>query len=205
MKTHRLIIIDDHELLRRGFIAALDKAWSVAGQASALAEAKTLFAGLPEAPDLVALDIALPGGEWGLELLLWLEARYGRAAPPVLVYSAFADYGHIQIALAMGARGYVSKDEGFPVLEKAMLALVSGKTFVNQDLYSHFPFSPELYNALSRQEKQVLVLAQKGWDDRRIGAELLISRRTVEWYLHCIYDKLGVKSRRALLALKPGN
>jgi DNA-binding NarL/FixJ family response regulator len=76
------------------------------------------------------------------------------------------------------------------VLEKAMLALVSGKTFINQDLYSHFPVSPELHNALSRQEKQVLVLAQKGWDDSRIGAGLLISRRTVEWYLHCIYDKL---------------
>jgi DNA-binding NarL/FixJ family response regulator len=182
----------------------LDETWQITGQAATLREAKNLFAALAEPPHLVVLDIALPGGEWGIEILPSLETRYAKTAPPVLVYSAYADYGHIQAALAMGVKGYVSKDEGFPQLEKAMRSVARGETFVNQDLYSRFPASPEPLDTFTRQEKQVLLLAQKGWNNKRIGDELLISRRTVEWYFYCVYAKLGVKSRKALLSLKPG-
>ncbi|GHV78393.1 hypothetical protein AGMMS49944_01840 [Spirochaetia bacterium] len=87
----RLVIIDDHPILREGLVAVLKKQWTIVGQAANIKEARGLFAALTKAPDLVILDIGLKETENGLELLPFLAERYKHArdpgAPAVLVYS----------------------------------------------------------------------------------------------------------------------
>jgi DNA-binding NarL/FixJ family response regulator len=196
----RVVIIDDHELLRRGFAGALDSSWTVAGQAADLAEAKAVFENMRQPPDLVVLDIALRNNDWGLDLVPWLAERFEKA-PPILVYTVYADYAHVQAAVSMGVRGYVSKDEGFPALEQAMRTVVQGLVYINQKLFSKLTAVPDMISGLTKREKQIFLLVQQGWDNRRIAAEFSLVPRTVECYLNRIYSKLGVKTRRELQGL----
>jgi DNA-binding NarL/FixJ family response regulator len=200
MKKYRVFIIDDHDLLRRGFAGALGEGWTLAGEAADLDEAATLFAASPP-PDLVVLDIALRDNAWGLDLLPRLTERYGAAAPPVLVYTVYADYAHVQAALSLGVRGYVSKDEGFPVLERAMQTVVTGGVYINEKLITKLSAVPDLVSGLTKREKQIFLLVQRGRDNKSIAGELSLSIRTVECYLNRIYSKLGVKTRRSLQEL----
>jgi DNA-binding NarL/FixJ family response regulator len=201
MKQYRVVIIDDHDLMRRGFISALGKNWTVTGEAADLDGGKTVFDIMKEPPDLVVLDIALRNNEWGLDLLPHLAERYGKKAPPVLVYSVYADYAHVQAAIGMGVLGYVSKDEGFPALETAMQAVVRRQVHINQKLLNKLSSVPDLMSGLTRREKQVFLLVQQGWDNKRIANKFSLIPRTVECYLNRIYSKLGVKSRKQLQEL----
>jgi NarL family two-component system response regulator LiaR len=201
VKLYSLVIIDDHDLLRRGLISALGKDWIIAGEAADLDEAKGIFAKLKTPPDMVMLDIALGKGQWGLDLIPALTEQYGTSSPPVLVYSAYADYAHVQAAMNMGVRGYVSKAEGFPVLEKAMKTVVQGQVYINQKLVSKLSAAPDLLGGLTKREKQVFLALQHGLDNQHIAEEYTLTLRTVETYVNRIYSKLGVKSRRELQAL----
>ncbi|MDR1625126.1 MAG: response regulator transcription factor, partial [Spirochaetia bacterium] len=187
MRKSQIVIIDDHELLRRGFIGALGNAWTVAGQAADIAEAKKIFGNLAKPPDLVVLDIALRGGDWGLNLIPWLEEVYGMAAPPVLVYTVYADYAHVRAAVSVGARGYVSKDEGFPVLEEAMRMLMRGRTHINPNLLFKLAAVPDMISGLTKREKEIFLLVQQGRDNKHIAQQLALVPRTVECYLNRIY------------------
>jgi DNA-binding NarL/FixJ family response regulator len=201
MEKYRVVIIDDHDLMRRGFISALGENWTVAGEAADLDGGKAVFDAMNPPPDLVVLDIALGNNEWGLDLLPWLAERYGKKAPPVLVYSVYADYAHVQAAMGMGALGYVSKDEGFPVLEAAMRTVAQRRVHINQELLNKLSSVPDLMSGLTRREKQVFLLVQQGWDNKRIAGEFVLAPRTVECYLNRIYSKLGAKSRKELQEL----
>jgi DNA-binding NarL/FixJ family response regulator len=197
-KKFRVVIIDDHELLRRGFAGALDSSWTVAGQAADLAEAKAVFEKMSLPPDLVVLDIALRNNDWGLDIIPWLAERFEKKPPPILVYTVYADYAHVQAAVSMGVQGYVSKGEGFPALEQAMQTVVRGLVYINQKLFSKLSSVPDMMSGLTKREKQIFLLVQQGWENRRIAAEFSIVLRTVECYLNRIYSKLGVKTRKEL-------
>jgi NarL family two-component system response regulator LiaR len=202
MDKRRLVIIDDHDLLRRGLAGALGKGWTLTGEAADIEEAKLLFENLPSPPNLVVLDIALRGGDWGLDLIPYLAARYGKpAVPPVLVYSVYADYSHVQAAMSMGVQGYISKEEGFPVLEKAIQTVLRGQVYVNQKIISKLSVVPGLLSSLTRREKEVFLMVQRGLGNHEIAGELGLVLRTVECYLNRIYSKLGIKSRKELQAL----
>jgi DNA-binding NarL/FixJ family response regulator len=201
MEQYRVVIIDDHDLMRRGFISALGENWMVTGEAADLTGGKAVFDTMKSPPDLVVLDIALRNNEWGLDLLPYLAERYGKKAPPVLVYSVYADYAHVQAAIGMGVLGYVSKDEGFPELETAMRAVVQRQAHINKKLLNKLSSVPDLMSGLTKREKQVFLLVQQGWDNKRIANEFSLAPRTVECYLNRIYSKLGAKSRKELQEL----
>jgi NarL family two-component system response regulator LiaR len=195
---YQVVIIDDHDLMRRGFISALGEDWTVTGQATDLAEAREVLAALPAPPDLIVLDITLKNNEWGLDLVPHLEERYGKKAPPVLVHSVYADYAHIQAAIGMGVKGYVSKDEGFPVLETAMQTVVRGQVYITQKMLAKLSSVPDLIGGLTKREKQIFLQVQQGWDNRHIAKEYSLLPRTVECYLNRNYSTLGVKHRKEL-------
>jgi NarL family two-component system response regulator LiaR len=201
VEKRSLVIIDDHDLLRRGLISALGESWTVAGQAADLDEASSIFTKLKTPPDLVVLDIALGKGPWGLDLIPALAEQYGSRTPPVLVYSAYADYAHVQAAMNMGVRGYVSKAEGFPVLEKAMETVVQGQVYINQELISKLSAMPDILGSLTKREKQIFLAIQHGRDNQHIAEEFSLALQTVECYVNRIYSKLGVKSRKELQEL----
>jgi DNA-binding NarL/FixJ family response regulator len=201
--SYRVLLVEDHELLRRGLIAALDKRWVIVGEAASLEEARRVLTGLQSPPDLIILDITLRDREWGLELMPSLVKQYGgengsTGIPPVLIYSVYSDYAHIKAAFNMGVQGYISKAEGLAELEAAMEMVVRGKVYVDKDILSKLNSVPEKIEGLTKREKEIFLLAQQGLDNRRIAEDLGLALRSVQNYLNRIYDKIGVKNRQEL-------
>jgi DNA-binding NarL/FixJ family response regulator len=135
-RSHTIVIIDDHEMMRRGLAAALSPRWIIVGEAASLEEGRSLFNRLEKPPSVVILDIELRDRENGLGILPYLAKRYGNTTnvPPVLVYSVYSDYVHVKTALSMGVKGYVSKVYGLVELETALSAVLQGKIYVNNDM-----------------------------------------------------------------------
>ncbi|MCL2128818.1 MAG: response regulator transcription factor [Treponema sp.] len=200
MKT--VVIIDDHEMIRAGLAASLNGCWRILGEAGSLKEAKALFASLKEAPDIILLDIVLKG-DWGLDLIQKKQpGRKSRAGashfPPVLVYSVYDDYAHVNAAIRSGAKGYVCKSQGVPDLLEAMEALVSGKTVFPSSLVQRMTAVSDLMLALTKREREVFNKVQRGFTNKEIAEALNVSIRTIENNLSILYDKMGVKNRREL-------
>ena len=214
MKT--VVIIEDHEMIRAGLAVSLNGRWRIAGEASSLKEAKSLFAHLTETPDLILLDIEL-GKDWGLDLFRLPPPRPSRAEvplrkrqpgrisrieaspfPPVLVYSVYDDYAHVNAALRSGVRGYVCKSQGIPDLLEAMETVVSGKTVFPVSLVQRLIAVSDLILALTKREREVFTMVQRGFSNKEIAEALDVSIRTIQNNLSILYDKTGVKNRREL-------
>jgi len=194
MKT--VVIIDDHEMMRSGLAARLENHWQIAGEAASLEEAKTLFKSLTIAPDLILLDIEL-GKEWGLDIIG--DKTFGKGKfPPVLVFSVYDDYAHVNAAIRCGARGYVCKSQSAEELLEAMEDVLSGKTSFPPALLQRMAITSDKILGLSKREQEVFSMVQRGKSNREIAADLGVSLRTIENNLSIIYDKTGAKDRREL-------
>ena len=194
MKT--VVIIDDHEMIRSGLTARLKKHWHIAGEAPSLKEAKMLLKRLAKAPDLIILDIEL-GKEWGLDLIRGRSFFRG-GIPPVLVYSVYDDYAHVNAALCSGARGYICKSQSAEELLEAMEDVASGKTAFPSALLQRLAITSDKMQSLTRREREVFSMVQRGHNNKDIAAILNVSLRTIENNLSIIYDKVGVKNRQEL-------
>jgi DNA-binding NarL/FixJ family response regulator len=172
----RVIIVDDHPVVREGLAAALGS--MVVGAFGSAEEA--LAAG--RRADVVILDLQLPG-------LSGIEA-IRRFSAPVLVLTAYAD--EVDEALAAGARGYLLKGAPLDDIEKAIAAVARGETFLDPRVRK----SP-----LTRREREVLRLIAAGESNKRIAAALRISERTVKFHVTSIFNKLGAENRAQAVAL----
>jgi NarL family two-component system response regulator LiaR len=206
---HSVVIIDDHPLIRRGFASYLAETgrFSIAGEAGTLQDAYMLFKNLSAPPQLVLLDIEL-GNDNGLDLIDFLNKRYPRPrkikdsapVPSVLVYSIFEDPYRVQAALHLGARGFVSKSAKEEEIVTALEAVLNNEIYVEPKL-EQTSENKDFYQSLTRQERKILALVQKNYDNRSIARELALGLRTVENYLTRIYTKTGVSSRGELVKL----
>jgi len=194
MKT--VVIIDDHEMMRSGLAARLENHWQIAGCAASLEEAKTLFKNLTNAPDLILLDIEL-GKEWGLDIIGDKSLGNGKF-PPVLVYSVYDDYAHVNAAIRSGAKGYVCKSQSAAELLEAMEDISSGKTAFPPALLQRIAITNDKVLGLSKREQEIFSMVQRGKSNKEIAADLGVSIRTIENNLSIIYDKTGAKYRREL-------
>ncbi|MDR3174846.1 MAG: response regulator transcription factor [Treponema sp.] len=194
-----IIIVEDHPVMRKSLANwfAETGGWRILGLAASLDKALVLAG---EKTDVVVLDIQLEG-VWGLDLVPRLRERLGKAAPPCVVYSAFDDWAHINAALNMGVRGYVSKKSDETELEKALLTVIAGGEYVEKSLMEHLEHVTGMVERLTRRETEIWNLAREGLSSRRIGACLCISPRTVDNVLSIIYDKTGLRNRRELMKL----
>jgi DNA-binding NarL/FixJ family response regulator len=194
MKT--VIIIDDHEMMRSGLAARLENHWQIAGCAASLEEAKTLFKSLTNAPDLILLDIEL-GKEWGLDIIS--DKSLGNDKfPPVLVYSVYDDYAHVNAAIRCGARGYICKSQSAEELLDAMEDVSSGKTAFPPAMLQRLAITSDKILGLSKREQEVFHMVQRGKSNKEIAADIGVSIRTIENNLSIIYDKTGAKNRYEL-------
>jgi DNA-binding NarL/FixJ family response regulator len=200
MKT--LVLIDDHNMVRRGIASWLaeDKHWKVLGEAASVEEAAALFKRLYAAstpPDLALLDIDL-NGSWGLDLIPLLRKQYGEKAPPVLVYSVYDDYAHLMAAFRAKVRGYVCKSQDASVLRAAMDKIAGGGTWFAPDHLAQTTGVSDMLLALTKRERQIFDLVQRRYSNKEIAGECDLSVRTVENNLSIIYDKTGVTTRKEL-------
>lgn len=202
MPKNRLLLVDDHTVLRAGLRALFDRQddMEVVGEAGSGAEA--LSQARATRPDVVLLDLTLPGG--GLELagkLLALEPR-----PHVLVLTMHDDPAYARAALAAGAAGYVVKTIREQDLLAAIRAICRGQLFIDLDdevrTASVFggggvPGTRGGHPAigkLSSRELEVLRLLGQGHTNQAIAEQLEISPKTVATYRARIGEKLGLKT-----------
>jgi DNA-binding NarL/FixJ family response regulator len=200
-RSIRVLICDDHAVVRAALRALLDAQpdIEVVGEAAAADEAVELTARL--APDVVVLDIVMPGRS-AVDAVPDLLA----AAPGVhvLMLSMQDDPAYVQLSFAAGASGYVPKAAADVELVHALRDVAAGHMFVDPSLGARLAIAadelePPEEDALSGREHDVLRLLALGHTNQEIASMLAISVRTVETHRAHIVHKLGLKTRAELV------
>lgn len=192
----RVLLADDHELVRLGLRAVLEEAGlQVVGEASGGAEAIEMGEAL--LPDILLLDMRMPDVN-GVQVC----ERLSQSVPQVriIVLSSFSDDSDVFGALDAGAASYIMKDVSPDALVGAIRAVASGQTVLDgvvaqRVLDGNRPGSSPEASLLSAREKEVLDLLAIGLTNRQIGQRLWISEPTVKTHVSHILEKLGQPDR----------
>lgn len=198
----RLLIVDDHAIVRRGLRAVLETCpdFRVIGEAESGEEALTLARELQ--PDIVLLDMNLPGVQ-GLEVIRGLLADGGHR-PAVVVLTVHADDDMVLKAVTAGASGYVMKHASADELVQAIRRVAGGghhfddivmKTLLRQTRQERGP------QLLTEHDVRVLELVAEGLTNKEIALDLFLSADTVKSHLEIIFRKLGVSHRTQAVAV----
>ena len=184
----RLVVVDDHPIVRDGLagIFALEEDIDVVGQAGNGPEALAVVA--ERDPDLVLMDLRMPGGD-GFAAIRQLRERGGR--PRILVLTTYDTERDIRRAMAAGADGYLLKDLPRDQLVAAVRELMNGSPRTHIDAPHGSQFS------LNDRETEVLALVADGLTNRAVARKLGISEATVKTHLAHVYTKLEVLDRAA--------
>jgi len=198
----RVVIADDHPMMRAGLrerLAKADVGIEVVGEASDGEEAYELAGRLR--PDVVLMDIAMPGMN-GIEATRKIKAACPGVA--ILVLTAYDDEQYIYALIDAGAAGYLLKTADGAALADAVRRIGQGETVLSQEITEKIvgriaaggDASPQAApDPLSEREREVLALAAQGASNRAIADELELSVRTVHAHMRNIFTKLDVASR----------
>jgi len=196
VSTVRLMLVDDHPLVRDGLRARLE---TVPGLA-VVAEADSAAAAVDEAarhtPDLVLMDVGMRGGN-GIDATRALLAA--QPALRVLILSMFDNPEYVREALAAGARGYLLKDRPADEIVQAIGAVMAGGTFLSPGIEATARRAPRGDSPITPREDEVLALIAEGLSSRDIGERLGMGVRTVETHRTNLRRKLGLASPAALV------
>lgn len=186
----RVMLIDDHPVVRAGLRAVLNSF----GDIDAVAEASDGTAEVPADADVVVSDIQMPGAD-GIELTRRLVAEGG---PPVLILTTYDTQADAVAAMEAGAMGYLLKDAPEDELHDAVVAAAQRERTLSPQVANTLAervLKPD--EALSGREIELLKALQTGMSNREIAEALFISQATVKTHLIHIYAKLGVDNRTA--------
>ena len=202
MSTHRVVIVDDHELVRSGVRTALGDAVEVVGEAGDVDEAVEVIAATR--PDVVLLDVHLPGGN-GPAVIEGVARREVETTFLALSVSDAAD--DVIAVIRAGARGYVTKHIGAEELVDSIRRVADGDAvfsprlagFVLDAFATSLPTTsdPDL-DQLTTREKEVLRLLARGYAYKEIARRLSISVKTVETHASAVLRKLQLSNRHEL-------
>lgn len=198
----RLFIVDDHDIFRSGLRAELPSRFEVVGEASDTQAAIDLI--VERRPDVVLLDVHLPGGGGQVVVEKVKEAGVETA---FLALSASDAAGDVVSVVRAGARGYVTKTIASRELVEAIEKVAGGDAVFSPrlagfvlDAFSSIPvdaIDSEL-GALTEREREVLQLIARGYTYRETGEELYISVKTVESHVSSVLRKLQLSNRNEL-------
>jgi DNA-binding NarL/FixJ family response regulator len=207
--TVRIVLADDHAILREGLKRVLESnpSYTIVGEATTGREAVRLAATLR--PDLMLLDVSMPELT-GLEALNRLSAA-GEGVK-VIVFTASINRADMARALQLGARGVVLKTAGSAVLFAAIEAVRRGEYWLDRGSVSDLvsltrgPAKGRHLFGLTDRQLEIVAAVVDGLTNREIGAKLAISDETVKHHLTQIFNKVGVSTRLelALLATSRG-
>jgi NarL family two-component system response regulator LiaR len=200
----RVLLVDDHELVRAGLrtFLRLQPDMAVVGEASSGEQALAVVA--ESAPDIVLLDLVLPGMS-GVETVRRLRTAHPRLK--IVVLTSFAGQDSVLPAVRAGVAGYLLKDVGPAELADALRSVHAGgaplhpavaATVLRQVTTDADPLTP--------REREVLRLIARGLSNRLIARELVLSEKTVKAHVSAVLGKLGVgdRTQAALLAIRDG-
>jgi DNA-binding NarL/FixJ family response regulator len=194
----RVIVADDHHIVREGIRALLERAgFEVVGDAADGAAAVDLARVLK--PDVAVLDLMMPGLnglDAGRQILQY------RSATAVVLLTMRADEYQVAAAMRAGIRGFLLKTQAAEDLERAIRSVVRGQTFVSAALSQVVdagPGSATQEAALAPRERQVVQLIAEGHTSREIASRLGLSVKTVDSYRARVMEKLGLHDTAGLV------
>jgi DNA-binding NarL/FixJ family response regulator len=201
MTKQRIILVDDHEVVRLGLKALLERHphFEVVGEATSSREAIELVNNVQ--PDVVVMDIRLPGTS-GIEACEEITRRY--PTTKVIMLTSYAEDEMLFSSIRAGASGYILKQIGGDDLIRALEAVARGEALldpaVTQRVFQEVRRAVKEEEAsafahLSQQEKHVLLLVSEGKTNREIAKALFLGEGTVRNYVSSILSKLGVSNR----------
>ncbi len=201
MAKQRVLLVDDHEVVRLGLKALLERhpQFDVIGEASTAREALEMVGNYH--PDVVVMDIRLPGTS-GIEACEEITNRYPETR--VIMLTSYAEDEMLFSAIRAGASGYMLKQIGGEDLVRALEAVGRGEALldpaVTQRVFQEVRRAVKEEEAsafahLSQQEKHVLLLVSEGKTNREIAKALFLGEGTVRNYVSSILSKLGVSNR----------
>jgi len=192
----RVLVADDHPVVRAGLRALLSAEPGLTVVAEAGSGEETVVAARQQQPDVVLMDLRMPGAG-GLAAIRQLSADLPRIR--VLVLTTYDSDADILPAVEAGAAGYLLKDTPRDTLVGAIFAAARGETVLAPSvagrLVHRLRSAPR--ETLSARETEVLALAGRGLTNAQIGRELFVSEATVKTHLLRAYAKLGVSGRTA--------
>jgi two-component system invasion response regulator UvrY len=197
-----VLLVDDHAVVREGYRRLLERDASliVVGEAAAAADALRLDGELK--PDVIVLDIGLPGVS-GIEVLRRIIAR--RPEARVLMFSMYQDGIYVTRAISAGACGYLSKASAPDLLVDAVRAVAGGRRYLSPDVEQTMTLQSSapnrLADALSTRELEVLRLLTQGYGVEEIGERLGLSPKTAANHQSSIKQKLGATSALQLILI----
>jgi DNA-binding NarL/FixJ family response regulator len=197
----RILVCDDHAVVRAGLLALLDSApdIEVVGEAGTGEEALALAGKL--APDVVLMDLQLGEGIDGVETTRRLTSTPGFSAH-VLVLTTYDTDADITRAIEAGATGYLLKAERPDELFAAIHAAAEGRTALSAPVAGRVMANLRRPRpTLTDRERDILAQLARGIGNRDIARALFISEATVKTHLRRIYDKLGVDTRAGAVAV----
>ncbi|MGA2245055.1 MAG: response regulator transcription factor [Verrucomicrobiota bacterium] len=203
-KQKKILIVDDHPMLREGLRGTINREpdLSVCGEAENVRQA--LDAVLKQAPDLVLVDLTLPG-RGGLELVKDLKALYSHLA--ILVLSMHEESLYAERVLRAGAAGYITKQQPPEELIKAIRQVLDNRVYLSPEASERLlqRFSGKLQvnqspaEILTDRELEVFQLIAKGNTPKEIGRQLHLSAKTVAVHYSNMRGKLKLKSTAQLI------
>jgi DNA-binding NarL/FixJ family response regulator len=201
--TIRLVLVDDHVIVREGLRHVLEEApeFAIVGEGATAAEAIALAGSLH--PDVIVLDISMPGGS-GLHAVPEILERAPHTR--ILMLSVHDDAEYILESVRVGAHGYCRKDSAPDELRRAIKTVHEGDTYFSALVAQRVaqalregksardaePPTPPGADVLSPRELEVLRLIAQGRANKEIGVQLGISTRTVEAHRQALMKKLGI-------------
>lgn len=201
MAKQRILLVDDHEVVRLGLKSLLERhpQFDVVGEASTAREAIEVVNNTH--PDVVVMDIRLPGMS-GIEACEEITGRFPETK--VIMLTSYAEDEMLFSAIRAGASGYILKQIGGEDLVRALEAVGRGEAMldptVTQRVFQEVRRAVKEEEAsafahLSQQEKHVLLLVSEGKTNREIAKALFLGEGTVRNYVSSILSKLGVSNR----------
>jgi DNA-binding NarL/FixJ family response regulator len=205
MTKIKVLLVDDHPVVRQGLRTFLDLQDDIAVVGEAADGASGVAAADELSPDVILLDLRMPGSD-GLEALHGLRENGNPAR--VLVITSFTEPSAVLPAVRAGASGYVYKDVDPPALAAAIRSVHAGHVLLHPDVVRLLAVSDTrpAGTTLTAREREVLAELARGRSNREIARGLSLSEKTVKTHVSAILTKLGVQDRTqaALQAVRTG-
>ena len=195
MNAIRVMLIDDHEMVRLGLKSYLNLQPDVEVVAEAGDGEEGLTKALEVKPDVVVMDLVMPKMT-GVEATLALLKEWPQAQ--IVILTSYLDNEKIYPVLEAGARGYMLKTSSADEILSAIRKVARGEYAIETEVekkVEHHKRYPDLHEDLTAREREILTLLAKGYDNQRIADESFVSLKTVKTHVSNILSKLAVSDR----------